>query len=86
MTRFELARILGLRAEQITDPKLSKAFPITVDVPEGVTNPLRVALLEIEQGKSPVKVYRTIPGFPSEIWDPAEMILPDPLPEFSDKS
>lgn len=86
MTRFELAKILGTRAEQITDPSLSKGFPIAVEVPEGTTNPLKIALMELEQKKSPVKVYRTIPGFPPEVWDPAEMILPTPLPEFPDKS
>ena len=81
MTKFELSRILQIRAEQI-----AKDAPIMVNVPENITYPLRIALMELEQNKSPVKIVRKIPGFVEEIWDPAEMILPEVLPRFPDKS
>jgi len=56
LTRFERARVVGARALQI-----SMGAPILVASPEGVTSPIDVALLELENKVLPITIRRTLP-------------------------
>lgn len=56
LTRFERARIVGARALQI-----SMGAPILVEPPEGVSDPIDIALMELEEGILPMTVRRTLP-------------------------
>jgi DNA-directed RNA polymerase I, II, and III subunit RPABC2 len=55
ITRFEKARIVGARALQI-----SMGAPILVDAAEN-TNPIDIALCELEAGILPITIRRTLP-------------------------
>ena len=35
--------------------------PVLIEVPEGVTNPVEIALLELESGILPITIRRTLP-------------------------
>ena len=52
-TRFELARIIGARGLQI-----SMGAPILMEVPEGMIDPIDIAMREYEQGLLPITVKR----------------------------
>lgn len=52
-TRFEKARIVGARALQI-----SMGAPVLIDIPEGMTDPVKIAELEFEMGAMPITVRR----------------------------
>ena len=52
-TRYELARIIGARGLQI-----SIGAPVLIDVPEGLVNPIDIALEEYGQGLLPITVKR----------------------------
>jgi DNA-directed RNA polymerase I, II, and III subunit RPABC2 len=56
VTRFEKARIVGARALQI-----SMGAPILVDADEAVSNPIGIALKEIEVAILPITIRRTLP-------------------------
>lgn len=56
MTKYEKAEIIGLRAAQI-----SNGSPIYID-PKGETDVGRIALMELLQGKLPMKIERTLPN------------------------
>jgi len=56
ITRFEKARIVGARALQI-----SMGAPILVDVSEGFTGPIDIALKELAADILPMTVRRTLP-------------------------
>ena len=56
-TRFEKARIIGARALQI-----SMGAPVLIDLPEGATNPIGIALIEFEKDAIPITVIRRLPG------------------------
>lgn len=56
LTRFEKARIVGARALQI-----SMGAPILVKPPENVSNPIDMALQELESGILPITIRRTLP-------------------------
>ena len=53
-TRFELARIIGARGLQI-----SMGAPILIEVPEGMINPIDIALKEYELDLLPITVKRS---------------------------
>jgi DNA-directed RNA polymerases I, II, and III subunit RPABC2 len=55
ITRFEKARIVGARALQI-----SMGAPILVDAEEN-TNPIDIAIAELEAGILPITIRRTLP-------------------------
>jgi DNA-directed RNA polymerase subunit K/omega len=55
ITRFEKARIVGARALQI-----SMGAPILVDAAEN-TDPIDIALSELEAGVLPITIRRTLP-------------------------
>ena len=56
ITRFEKARIVGARALQI-----SMGAPILIEVNEVVSNPIDIALKELEAGILPITIRRTLP-------------------------
>ena len=56
LTRFEKARIVGARSLQI-----SMGAPILVEVSEGFSSPIDIALKELEAGILPITVRRTLP-------------------------
>lgn len=56
ITRFEKARIVGARALQI-----SMGAPILVEVGESISNPIDIALKELESGILPITIRRTLP-------------------------
>ncbi len=52
-TRFELARIIGARGLQI-----SMGAPILIEVPEGMINPIDIAMKEHDMELLPITVKR----------------------------
>jgi DNA-directed RNA polymerase subunit K/omega len=56
LTRFEKARIVGARALQI-----SMGAPILVEVSEGFSSPIDIALKELGAGILPMTIRRTLP-------------------------
>ena len=57
VTRFEKARIVGARALQI-----SMGAPILVDADETISNPIDIALKEIDLAILPITIRRTLPN------------------------
>lgn len=70
MTKFEKAHILGVRALQ-----LSMNAPPLVDI-EDETDPLKIALKELKEGKVPFIIRRRLPDNSFEEWSIKEMIIP----------
>ncbi|MGQ9679249.1 MAG: DNA-directed RNA polymerase subunit K [Candidatus Bathyarchaeia archaeon] len=56
LTRFEKARIVGARALQI-----SLGAPILVELPERVSDPIDIALKELEENVLPMTIRRRLP-------------------------
>lgn len=56
LSKFEKAQILGTRALQI-----SLGAPIDFDVPASITDPLIIAEMELEKGKTPFIIRRYFP-------------------------
>ena len=56
LTRFEKARIVGARSLQI-----SMGAPILVEVSEGFSSPIDIALKELDVGILPMTIRRTLP-------------------------
>ena len=56
LTRFEKARIVGARSLQI-----SMGAPILVEISEGFSSPIDIALKELEIGILPITIRRTLP-------------------------
>jgi len=56
LTRFEKARIIGARALQI-----SMGAPILIDVSEGFSSLIDIALKELDAGILPMTIRRTLP-------------------------
>merc|ERR1719229_582778 len=69
MTKYEKARLLGTRAEQI-----SRNAPIMVD-PEGETSPLEIATKELREKKIPFVIRRYLPDGTFEDWPVTELII-----------
>lgn len=55
-TRYEVARIIGARALQI-----SMGAPVLVKLPKDLTDTLQIAQYEFEQGASPISIKRPLP-------------------------
>lgn len=68
MTKYERARILGTRALQI-----SMNAPVLVDI-EGETDPLQIAIKELNQKKIPLIVRRYLPDGYYEDWTCEELL------------
>ncbi len=56
LTRFEKARIVGARALQI-----SMGAPLLIEMPNKITNPIDLALKEIEEKVLPITIRRRLP-------------------------
>ena len=56
LTRFERARIVGARALQI-----SMGAPLLIEVPEGITTSVDLAMKELEAGVLPITIRRRLP-------------------------
>jgi DNA-directed RNA polymerase subunit K/omega len=67
ITKYELAALLSTRAAEIADEQ-----PITIQNP-GTTNPVEIARLEFDAGKSPKKIRRVWPDGTVEIWALSEL-------------
>lgn len=52
-TRFEKARIIGARSLQV-----SLGAPVLIDLPEGMIDPVAIAMLEFERDVLPITVKR----------------------------
>ena len=52
-TRFERARIIGARALQV-----SLGAPVLIEIPEGMIDPIAIAMLEFEKKVIPITVKR----------------------------
>ena len=52
-TRFEKARIIGARSLQV-----SLGAPVLIDIPEGMIDPVAIAMLEYERDVLPITVKR----------------------------
>ena len=68
MTKYERARVLGTRALQI-----SMNAPVLVDL-EGETDPLQIAIKELNQKKIPLIVRRYLPDGCYEDWTCEELL------------
>ncbi len=56
ITRFERARIIGARALQV-----SLGAPILVELPGSVSDPIDIALAELEEDALPMTLRRALP-------------------------
>jgi DNA-directed RNA polymerase I, II, and III subunit RPABC2 len=56
LTRFERARIVGARALQI-----AMGAPILIEPSPNLSNPIDIALKELETGILPITIRRTLP-------------------------
>ena len=75
MTKFELARFLGVRIKQ-----LSAMAPPLVDISKmKVKDPKLIALKELDEGKLPIIVGRTLPNGHREIIPVNQLIIPPRL-------
>lgn len=70
LTKFEKARILGLRAKQLDEG----AQPF-VKVPSNVVSGYIISLMELQQKKIPFIIRRPIPGGGSEYWKVSDLEL-----------
>lgn len=61
-TRFEKARIIGARALQ-----LAMGAPPLLEIPEGMSDPIEIALYEFENGAIPITVVRKYPSGRKEL-------------------
>lgn len=69
LTKYERARVLGVRALQI-----SMNAPIMVEL-EGETDPLEIAMKELRQNKIPLIIRRKLPDGSYEDWSVDELIV-----------
>jgi DNA-directed RNA polymerase I, II, and III subunit RPABC2 len=56
ITRFEKARIIGARALQV-----SMGAPLLIETPPSSTNPIEIAVKEMEAGVLPITIRRKLP-------------------------
>jgi DNA-directed RNA polymerases I, II, and III subunit RPABC2 len=63
LTKYERARILGLRAKQI-----NSGSDLFVDVPPNIFDGYAIAKIELEQKKIPFIIRRPLPSGVSEYW------------------
>lgn len=68
VSKFEKARILGVRAKQI-----NSGAAVMIDVPEHVIDGYTIAIMEYEQKKIPFIVKRPLPNGAVEYWKFADL-------------
>ena len=61
LTRFERARVVGVRALQI-----AMGAPVLIDVPRETKSPIEVAEIELQEGVLPISIRRTLPDGTSQ--------------------
>jgi len=66
ITKYEKARILGVRATQI-----SMNSPVMVNT-DGITDPLKIAIKEFQEKKIPLIIRRYLPSGEYEDWKLSE--------------
>lgn len=71
MTKYERARVLGVRALQV-----SMNAPVMVEL-DGQTDPLEIAQMELAQKKIPFTIRRYMPDGSYEDWSVSELEIPD---------
>uniref|UniRef100_A0A6C0F6J6 Uncharacterized protein n=1 Tax=viral metagenome TaxID=1070528 RepID=A0A6C0F6J6_9ZZZZ len=64
MTRYERAKIIGLRATQI-----NSGTDILIDIPDNIIDGITIAKMELVQKKIPFIIRRPLPNGKSEYWD-----------------
>ena len=64
LTKYEKAKVLGLRAKQIND-----GSDIFVEVPPNIFDGYTIAQMELEQKKIPFIIRRPLPNGASEYWN-----------------
>jgi DNA-directed RNA polymerase I, II, and III subunit RPABC2 len=69
LTKFERAKVLGVRAEMI-----ASGSPSTVVVPRGMTSAYEIAKLELQQKKIPLMIKRYLPSGATELWRLEDLI------------
>lgn len=57
LTKFEKVRIISIRAQQIATG--SPLFLEENEIPEGLTDPIELAKLELEKGRLPILIRRS---------------------------
>tara|TARA_X000000950_G_C13865970_1_gene640743 strand:- start:446 stop:862 length:417 start_codon:yes stop_codon:yes gene_type:complete len=70
MTRFEKAKILGVRSEM-----LANGAPALISVPKGVTSTYEIANMEYKQKKIPLMIKRKLPNNSFEYWKIDDLVL-----------
>jgi len=70
ITKFEKAKLLGIRAEMI-----SNGSPVLVNVPKNITDSYKIALLEYKAHKIPLIIRRYFPNGAHEDWKFQDLIL-----------
>ena len=72
LTKFEVARILGLRSKQINN-----GADTFVDVPPEIISGYTIAEMELEQKKVPFIIRRPLPSGGSEYWRVSDLDIID---------
>lgn len=70
MTKYERARVLGVRAMQI-----SRNAPILVEVDPNDTDPMHIAEKELMERKLPFLIRRYLPDGSHEDWSMDELVI-----------
>jgi DNA-directed RNA polymerase I, II, and III subunit RPABC2 len=70
LTKFERAKIIGVRAEM-----LANGAPALVEVPKGITNVYDIAKLEFKERRVPLLIRRYLPNGTAEDWRLKDMVI-----------
>lgn len=70
ITKFEKAKILGIRAEMI-----AAGSPSVLNIPKGITSAYEIAKLEYAEKKIPLMIRRYLPNDVIEDWRLVDMVL-----------
>jgi len=71
LTRFEVAKLVGVRSEQ-----LARGAQSTVDV-SGLKNVREIAVKELKERKIPLMISRPLPNGKNEFWKIDENVIID---------
>ena len=70
LTKFERAKIIGVRSEM-----LANGAPALIDVPKSITNVYDIAKLEFKERKIPLLIRRYLPNGTAEDWRLQVMVI-----------
>lgn len=70
LTHYEKVKVVGLRAEQ-----LQRGAQPFVDFDKKKFDPIKVAMMELEQRKLPFMLCRTLPNGQKEYWRLEDMVV-----------